>query len=145
SVAMAVAMTLSFGLLSSSVLPPEAHALSFTRPSRSASASPLRMVRTVISCKVSQSDQGTRKIRGIMKPRDVTPEMAALVGAQQISRTQALKLIWAYIKANNLQDPEDKRTIICDEKLKKIFEERDRVGMLEVARLISPHFLKTEV
>ncbi|BAT93364.1 hypothetical protein LR48_Vigan05g004700 [Vigna angularis] len=93
------------------------------------------MVRTVIS----------RKIRGIMKPRDFTPEMAALVGAQQISRTQALKVIWAYIKANNLQDPEDKRTIICDEKLKKIFEERDRVGMLEVARLISPHFLKTEV
>lgn len=105
SVAMAVAMSLSFGLLSSSVLLPEAHTLSFTRPSRSASASPLRMVRTVISCKVSQSDQGTRKIRGIMKPRDVTPEMAALVGAQQISRTQALKLIWAYIKANNLQVP----------------------------------------
>ncbi|XP_027912522.1 upstream activation factor subunit UAF30 [Vigna unguiculata] len=144
---MAVAMSLCFGLLSSSVLPPEAHALSFTRPSRSASASPsgLRMVRTVTSCTVSHSEQGTRKIRGIMKPRTVTPEMAALVGALEISRTQALKRIWAYIKDNNLQDPADKRTIICDEKLKKIFEGRDRVGMLDVARLISPHFLKTEV
>ncbi|ESW29214.1 hypothetical protein PHAVU_002G052700 [Phaseolus vulgaris] len=142
---MAVAMSLSFGLFSSSILPPESHTLSLARPSRSASASGLRMVRTVTSCTVSHSEQGTRKIRGIMKPRRVTPEMAALVGAQEIARTQALKLIWAYIKDNNLQDPEDKRTINCDEKLKKIFDGRDRVGMLDVARLISPHFLKAEV
>lgn len=105
SVAMAVPMSLSFGLLSSSVLPPEGHTPSFARPWRSGSASGLRMVRTVTSCTVSHSEQGTRKIRGIMKPRRVTPEMAALVGVQEIARTQALKLIWAYIKENNLQVP----------------------------------------
>ncbi|KAE9612792.1 hypothetical protein Lal_00027491 [Lupinus albus] len=82
------------------------------------------------------------KTRGIMKPRRVSPEMQALVGLPEISRTQALKLIWAYIKQNNLQDPENKKVIICDEKLKKIFAGRDQVGMLEIAGLISPHFLK---
>ncbi|CAL0311329.1 unnamed protein product [Lupinus luteus] len=82
------------------------------------------------------------KTRGIMKPRRVSPEMQALVGLPEISRTQALKHIWAYIKQNNLQDPENKKVIICDEKLKKVFAGRDQVGMLEIAGLISPHFLK---
>lgn len=77
-----------------------------------------------------------------MKPRRVSPEMQALVGVPEIPRTQVLKLIWAYIKENNLQDPENKKVIICDEKLKKIFGGRDRVGFLEIAGLISPHFLK---
>ncbi|KAL3647577.1 hypothetical protein CASFOL_008545 [Castilleja foliolosa] len=39
-------------------------------------------------------------------------------------------------------DPEDKKVIVCDEKLKKIFGGRDRVGFLEIAGLISPHFQK---
>ncbi|CAL0332105.1 unnamed protein product [Lupinus luteus] len=82
------------------------------------------------------------KTRGIMKPRRVSPEMQALVGLTEVSRTHALKHIWAYIKQNNLQDPENKRVIICDEKLKKVFAGRDEVGMLEIAGLISPHFLK---
>lgn len=76
-----------------------------------------------------------------MKPRPVSPEMQAVVGVPEIPRTQALKLIWAYIKENNLQDPENKKVIICDEKLKKIFGGKDRVGFLEIAGLISPHFL----
>ncbi|KAL3653819.1 hypothetical protein CASFOL_003500 [Castilleja foliolosa] len=40
------------------------------------------------------------------------------------------------------EDPEDKKVIVCDEKLKKIFGGRDRVGFLEIAGLISPHFQK---
>ncbi|KAK7253196.1 hypothetical protein RIF29_37719 [Crotalaria pallida] len=91
---------------------------------------------------VSSQPSPPEKTRGIMKPRRVSPEMQALVGVPEISRTQALKLIWAHIKANNLQDPENKRVIICDEKLKKVFAGRDQVGMLEIAGLISPHFLK---
>jgi len=40
------------------------------------------------------------------------------------------------------QDPENKRCIRCDENLKKVFAGRNEVGMLEIAGLISPHFLK---
>ncbi|KAF2320967.1 hypothetical protein GH714_032245 [Hevea brasiliensis] len=99
-------------------------------------------MRTVTCATVSSQQQKERRPRGIMKPRRVTPEMAEFVGASEISRTQTLKLIWAYIKEHNLQDPDNKKIIICDEKLKKIFGGRDRVGFLEVAGLISPHFLK---
>ncbi|KAL7082609.1 hypothetical protein ACP275_14G110300 [Erythranthe tilingii] len=84
-----------------------------------------------------------REPRGIMKPRPVSPEMQAFLGGMsEIPRTQALKEIWAYIKLHNLQDPADKKVIICDDKLKTIFAGKDRVGFLEIAGLISPHFLK---
>ncbi|MED6119160.1 hypothetical protein PIB30_009262 [Stylosanthes scabra] len=95
----------------------------------------------VTSATVSETPSSP-KVRGIMKPRKISTEMQAICGVDEISRTQALKQIWAYIKENNLQDPENKKIIICDEKLKKIFAERDQVGMLEIAGLISPHFLK---
>ncbi|XP_057450348.1 upstream activation factor subunit UAF30 [Lotus japonicus] len=103
----------------------------------------LRMVRPVVtSATVSQPSAAGNKIRGIMKPRKISPEMQSICGVPEISRTQALKHIWAYIKENNLQDPENKKLIRCDEKLKKVFAGKDEVGMLEIAGLISPHFLK---
>ena len=42
-----------------------------------------------------------------------------------------------------MQNPANKREINCDAKLKAIFDGRDKVGMLEIARLLSPHFIKT--
>lgn len=59
-------------------------------------------VRAVTSATVSQPSTG-KPLRGIMRPRRVSPEMQDLVGVPEISRTQALKQIWAYIKDNNLQ------------------------------------------
>jgi len=76
-----------------------------------------------------------------MKPRPVSQAMQDVVGVPEIPRTQALKRIWAYIKEHDLQDPQNKRDILCDEKLKKIFEGKERVGFLEIAKLIGPHFL----
>lgn len=64
----------------------------------------LRMVRTVTSATVSSNEAPEKRApRGIMKPRPVSPEMQDLVGVPEISRTQALKQIWAHIKEHNLQ------------------------------------------
>jgi chromatin remodeling complex protein RSC6 len=41
-----------------------------------------------------------------------------------------------------IQDPADKKVIVCDEKLKVLFAGRERVGFLEVAKLLNPHFVK---
>ncbi|KAJ4870793.1 SWIB/MDM2 domain superfamily protein [Raphanus sativus] len=107
----------------------------------------MRMVRAVTSATAAASSSEpssttkTREPRGIMKPRPVTPEMQDVVGESVIPRTQALKRIWAYIKEHDLQDPRNKKVIICDEKLKKIFDGKDSVGFLEIAKLIGPHFL----
>ncbi|XP_020093078.1 uncharacterized protein LOC109713422 isoform X2 [Ananas comosus] len=91
---------------------------------------------------VAAEAEGKRPLRGIMKPRPVSPAMQALVGVPEIPRTQALKLIWAYIKQHDLQDPKNKKIIICDEKLKNLFGGRERVGFLEISGLLNPHFGK---
>ncbi|KAL9245824.1 hypothetical protein vseg_019429 [Gypsophila vaccaria] len=98
-----------------------------------------RSLRGVVAC--APGAHTARKARGITKPRPISPELQELVGATEISRTQAVKAIWAHIKANNLQDPNNKKIIICDEKLKKVFAGKDSVGFLEISGLISPHLL----
>ncbi|GER29001.1 SWIB/MDM2 domain superfamily protein [Striga asiatica] len=104
---------------------------------------PMRTVTIVAAASKAAVEKKKREPKGIMKPQRVSPEMQAFLGGTtEIPRTQALKEIWAYIKQHNLQDPADKKVIVCDEKLKKIFGGRERVGFLEIARLISPHFLK---
>jgi len=61
-----------------------------------------------------------------------------VIGNEAVARTEVMKKLWDYIKANNLQDPKDKRTIQCDAKLKAVFA-KDSVGMFELAGLIGAH------
>lgn len=84
-----------------------------------------------------------KNITGILKPLPLSAAMRKFVGAPEISRTEAVKKIWVYVKLHQLQNPTNKREILCDEKLKSIFDGRDKVGMLEISRLITPHFLKS--
>lgn len=52
----------------------------------------------------------------------LSSEVQNLVGVDTLSRPQLVKQIWAYIKDNNLQNPQDGRQIICDDKLYKVFK-----------------------
>ncbi|XP_074560723.1 protein TRI1-like [Curcuma longa] len=79
---------------------------------------------------------------GIRKPVPVSPAMRKFLGVQEITRMEAVKKIWEHIKGNQLQNPANKREIRCDEKLKTIFDGKDKVGMFEMGKLLTPHFLK---
>ncbi|XP_002985445.2 protein TRI1 [Selaginella moellendorffii] len=63
-------------------------------------------------------------------------------GLQEMSRIDAMKQMWVYIKSHNLQDPEKKRNILPDEKLKQFLSCKDRIDMTEIPGLLSPHFAK---
>jgi len=53
----------------------------------------------------------------------LSPEMSAFFGgAHEMPRTQVVKALWDYIKTNNLQNPKDRRKIILDEELGKLFK-----------------------
>ncbi|XP_078436237.1 upstream activation factor subunit UAF30-like [Wolffia australiana] len=90
----------------------------------------------------SSAEKNESRGRGITRPRPISPELQELLGVPEIPRTQALKQIWAYIKEKNLQDPDNKKIIVCDERLKKVFGGKDRVGFLEISGLLNPHFVK---
>jgi chromatin remodeling complex protein RSC6 len=73
-----------------------------------------------------------------MQPKKLSPELEAIVGKGPMPRSEVVKKVWAYIKEKGLQDPNDKRTIKADDKLKKVFG-KDSAGMLEMAKLLSKH------
>ena len=65
-------------------------------------------------------------------------ELAAVIGAEPVARPEAVKKMWEYIKAHNLQDPKDKRTIVADAKLRAVFG-KDTAGMFELAGILGKH------
>lgn len=73
-----------------------------------------------------------------MKTMTPSMELAEVIGAAPIARTEAVKQMWDYIKANNLQNPANKRNILADAKLKKVFG-KDEVTMFELTGIIGKH------
>lgn len=80
----------------------------------------------------------TKKNSALMKPMKPSPELARVIGADPMPRTEATKRLWDYIKSNNLQNPANKRNILCDEKLKAVMG-KDEVTMFEMTGLVSKH------
>ena len=72
---------------------------------------------------------------------EVTPssELSAIVGAKPMPRSEITKKVWDYIKANGLQDSENKRMINADDNLKKIFGGKKQVSMFEMTALVNKH------
>jgi chromatin remodeling complex protein RSC6 len=84
------------------------------------------------------------KVSAFMKPLNVSPELAAVVGKGPMARSEVVKALWVYIKKNNLQDPKNKRNINADENLKKVFGGKDVVNMFEMTKLVSKHLTATK-
>lgn len=74
-----------------------------------------------------------------MKPLNVSDELAAVVGKGPMPRSEVVKKLWVYIKGKNLQDPTNKRNIVADEALKKVFGGKSVVNMFEMTKLVSKH------
>lgn len=77
----------------------------------------------------------------LQQPMTLSPELAAVTGKSTMTRAEVVSGMWDYIKKNDLQNPENKREIMADAKLKPIFG-KDKVTMFEMNKLISPHLSK---
>ena len=66
------------------------------------------------------------------------PALAAVIGDGLVARTEVVKKMLDYIKANGLQDATNKRAINSDAKLLKVFG-KPQVTMFELAGLIGKH------
>ncbi|KAI6704624.1 hypothetical protein NL676_007586 [Syzygium grande] len=77
---------------------------------------------------------------GLNKVCGVSSELQAVVGEPALPRTEIVKQLWAYIRKNNLQDPSNKRKIICDDALRLVFE-TDCTDMFKMNKLLSKHII----
>ncbi|KAL2201686.1 SWIB/MDM2 domain protein [Sarocladium strictum] len=75
---------------------------------------------------------------GFQKPFNLSEPLAELCGEKQLPRPQVVKRLWQHIKGNNLQDPENKRQIICDEKMIAVFRQ-PKVDMFKMNKDIGAH------
>ncbi|RDY04148.1 spp27, partial [Mucuna pruriens] len=80
---------------------------------------------------------------GLTKPCGVSPELQVIVGQPALSRTEIVKQLWAYIRKNNLQDPSNKRKIICNDELRVVFE-TDCTDMFKMNKLLAKHIIPLE-
>ncbi len=73
-----------------------------------------------------------------MKAMTPSPQLAAIIGATPVPRTEVTKKVWEYIKKNSLQDKAKRTMINADAKLKEIFK-KAQVSMFEMTKLINSH------
>jgi DNA topoisomerase III len=85
--------------------------------------------------KASAKKAAPRKTAAGLKP---SPQLAAVIGDEPVARTEVIKKLWDYIKANGLQDKKDKRAINADAKLKPVFG-KEQVSMFELAGIVGKH------
>ncbi|OGC80216.1 hypothetical protein A2943_03470 [Candidatus Adlerbacteria bacterium RIFCSPLOWO2_01_FULL_51_16] len=74
-----------------------------------------------------------------MKPMQISADLAVVVGKGPMPRSEVVKKLWVYIKANGLQDTKNKRNINADAALKKVFGGKATVSMFEMTSLVSKH------
>ena len=74
-----------------------------------------------------------------MKPMNLSAELEEVVGKGPMPRSEVVKQMWVYIKKHDLQNPQNKRNILADDKLKPVFGGKDEVTMFEMTKLVSAH------
>ena len=91
------------------------------------------------TAKKSSSGKG----KGLAAEVQPSPDLAAVIGSKPMPRSEVTKKVWDYIKANGLQDQQNKRMINADENLKKIFGGKKQVSMFEMTALVNKHLSNT--
>ena len=82
---------------------------------------------------------GGGKANALQKELQPSEELAAVVGGPApLARGEAVSKVWDYIKSNNLQNPRDRREILADEALRKVFG-KDKVTMFEMNKHLARH------
>ncbi|MBY0256685.1 SWIB/MDM2 domain-containing protein [Methylobacterium sp.] len=78
------------------------------------------------------------KPNALQQPLKPSAELAAVVGTAALPRGEVVSKVWEYIKKHNLQNPENKREILADDKLKKVFG-KDKCTMFEMNKHLAAH------
>ncbi len=90
------------------------------------------------AAKKASKGGAAKKPNALQVPVKPSTELAAVVGVNPLPRSQVVSKMWDYIKKHKLQNPANKREIMADDKLSKVFGKK-KVTMFEMNKLISGH------
>jgi len=80
-----------------------------------------------------------KKNSAFMAPVEISDDLKAVVGPGPMPRTEIIKQLWVYIKKHKCQDTKNKRNIIPDDKLSKVFGTKSAVDMFQMTKKVSKH------
>ncbi len=103
-----------------------------------AKAAPAKKAAAPKAAKAPADPNAPKKVDALQKPLTPSPELAEIVGKATLPRGQVVSKVWEYIREHKLQDPTDKRVIVADAKLKKVFG-RDKCTMFEMNKYLAQH------
>ncbi len=90
------------------------------------------------SGKAAPESTAAKKPNALQKPLQPSKALAAVVGSSPLPRGEVVSKVWEYIKKNNLQNPENRREILADDKLEPVFGKK-KVTMFEMNKHLAQH------
>jgi upstream activation factor subunit UAF30 len=88
--------------------------------------------------KTREKNASAGKANALLKPLHPSDELAAVVGSDPLPRGQVVSKMWEYIRLHNLRNPENRREILADDKLRTVFG-KDKVTMFEMNKHLAGH------
>jgi chromatin remodeling complex protein RSC6 len=88
--------------------------------------------------KKAKATASSGKANALQQPLQPSEALAAVVGSGPLPRGEVVSKVWDYIKSHNLQNPENRREILADDKLKRVFD-KDKVTMFEMNKHLARH------
>ncbi|MBA0586672.1 hypothetical protein Gorai_017405 [Gossypium raimondii] len=86
----------------------------------------------------SKGDKDVKRRGGFTKLCSLSPQLQAFIGESELARTEVVKRLWTYIREKNLQDPKDKRNVLCDDSLYALFRVKS-INMFQMNKALSKH------
>lgn len=111
------------------------------KPVDLSSPSPASRKRKAAKSPAKKSGEKKKRKAGSQPPYRLSAELEEIVGKSVLPRPQVVAAVWVYIKANNLQNPNDGREILCDDKLQAVMK-KPKVTMFTMNQLITPHLIE---
>jgi upstream activation factor subunit UAF30 len=88
--------------------------------------------------KAAKATASSGKANALQQPLRPSEALAAVVGPGPLPRGEVVRKLWDYIKSHNLQNPENRREILADDKLERVFD-KDKVTMFEMNKHLARH------
>lgn len=95
------------------------------------------------AAKAKPKKKATKPKRAAVMTKTMSPELLAVCGEATSNHFSITKLVWKYIKENNLQNPENKKEILCDEKMKAVFKV-DKINGFSMSKHWNLHLYEKE-
>lgn len=95
---------------------------------------------TTKAAKATKAEKPEKVARKSSMPaQTLSADLAAVVGKSELSRSEVTKELWVYIKEHQLQDPKNRRLIVPDAKLAKVFGNNEPLDMFKLAGVLNKH------